>query len=323
MKKTKTSDLATKEQTGIMPAMSTKRVPRPLGMTAVATSYQKEPSESNLMKLYSILLASWTTNNGSINGTHYSINQLSYKFNIPTDIIQVYMKDKLLSSRMWDSEKQTEMFNALMGEQISWMLEDRMEVNHQLELLKASQKNHYTPFVSAEVSKLLDLRLKSSGSLQSIIKSMTGTGNINIFQQFNQQNNEQNIQEGISIEDARIIVQEANKELLADKSQEAKLLETNYDLDSLPVIIANEQEMNNGKESTNFKVQNQELKQITDDYKGAIEISSREHHEQRREIEERIDPYEEDPEMFIELGEEYMEPESDTDNSIARAFLNP
>ena len=38
--------------------------------------------------------------------------------------------------------------------------------------------------------------------------------------------------------------------------------------------------------------------QITDDYKGAMSSFSKEHHELRREIEMRIDPDEEDPELL-------------------------
>ena len=51
-----------------------------------------------------------------------------------------------------------------------------------------------------------------------------------------------------------------------------------------------------------------------------MEVSSKEHHELRREIEMRIDPDEEDPEMDRYLDEEIIEAEEVP--SIASSFLN-
>ena len=62
-----------------------------------------------------------------------------------------------------------------------------------------------------------------------------------------------------------------------------------------------------------------DINAITDDYKGSIELSSKEHHELRREIEQRIDPYEEDPEL--DIYEEEAE-ESDPIPFGSSPFLN-
>ena len=67
---------------------------------------------------------------------------------------------------------------------------------------------------------------------------------------------------------------------------------------------------------------NTELKEVTDDYKGSIEASSKDRHEMRREIEQNIDPDEEDPENYIELenDDQYKDPDP---NSFASQFLKP
>jgi hypothetical protein len=227
------------------------------------------------------------------------------------------MRDRLLSSRIWDKDKQEELLNALLGEQLAWALEDRMEISHQLQILRDSQGGKYTPFISSEVNKTLKLKLESSTSLQSIIRNLTGGNTTNIFNQFNQQNN-LNAENTISIEEARTIVLESQKVLT--KTEEAKLLEDKYDINSLPEVVATKQEgVDTSKEGLNLN--KKELNQITDNYKAAMELSSKEHHELRREIEMRIDPDEEDPEMdrYLE-DDEILEAEEDT--SLAASFLN-
>ena len=197
------------------------------------------------------------------------------------------------------------MLQALLGEQVAWALEDRMEISHQVNILRESQGGHYTPFISAELNKALKMKLDSSTSLQSIIRTFMGGGTTNIFNQFGDtQNNQLNQNQGISIDEARKIILESQK--IMDKPQEAKLLADHYDLSSLPEVVATKQEgIDTTKEGLTLNTA--EMRQITDDYKGAMELSSREHHELRREIEANIDPEDPDPEMDIYLDEEQYE----------------
>ena len=106
-----------------------------------------------------------------------------------------------------------------------------------------------------------------------------------------------------------------NQNYLENKSDQAKYLEQKYDLKQLPSVIANEDVDNN--DGSSFNVNRQELDEITQDYKGAIETSSRARHEMRREIEMRIDPDAEDPE-FDTYEEEVPDPEP---ISISEQFL--
>ena len=296
-----------------------KRFPRPLGTTALAMEYNQNKSEENLFKLFDYVIHQWLLTNGSFGGSYVDVNALSLKSGIPRDYIQTYMRNQVMNSKVWDMEHQEAIINGLLGQQMAWALEDRLEINRQADILRASQGGKYTPFVSAELNKVLKLKLESSTSLQTVIRSLMGGGTTNIFNMFNQQNNLTQESQGISIEEARQIVSESQR-TLDDKSQEAKLLEINYDLTGLPVVVATEQEgISAADYGGSFNTNQQELQEITDDYKGSIESSSREHHEMRREIEERIDPDAEDPEMYVELeGEQYEEPEP---QSFAAQFL--
>ena len=295
-----------------------KRFPRPMGTTAMAAEYQKSQNLEDLQKVYNYIINHWLMGNGMLCGIMYDINTFSTKTGIDINYIRVFMRDRLLQSKLWDKERQEEMLQALLGEQVAWALEDRMEISHQVNILRESQGGHYTPFISAELNKALKMKLDSSTSLQSIIRTFMGGGTTNIFNQFGDtQNNQLNQNQGISIEEARKIILESQK--IMDKPQEAKLLADHYDLSSLPEVVATKQEgIDTTKEGLTLNTA--EMRQITDDYKGAMELSSREHHELRREIEANIDLEDPDPEMDIYLDEEQYEEKEPT--SIAEQFLN-
>lgn len=287
-----------------------------MGTTAMAAEYQKSQNLEDLQKVYNYIINHWLMGNGMLCGIMYDINTFSTKTGIDINYIRVFMRDRLLQSKLWDKERQEEMLQALLGEQVAWALEDRMEISHQVNILRESQGGHYTPFISAELNKALKMKLDSSTSLQSIIRTFMGGGTTNIFNQFGDtQNNQLNQNQGISIDEARKIILESQR--VMDKPQEAKLLADHYDLSSLPEVVATKQEgIDTTKEGLTLNTA--EMRQITDDYKGAMELSSREHHELRREIEMNIDPDEEDPELYT--YEEEL-PEEEDNSSFASQFL--
>ena len=287
------------------------RFPRPLGTTALAIQYQKDKTDESKKALFNYVIHNWILNNGRFGNTSMDVNTLAKTLCISIEYIQTYMRDQILTSKIWQPELQQDLINGLLGQQLSWALEDRMEINQQVDILKASQNGHYTPFISAELNKALKLRLDTSASLQQVIRTFTGGSTTNIFN-LNQQNNVQQ-NNYISRDEAMELISESQN-FLQDKSEQAKYLEGNYDIKSLPQIVANE---DGDSDVSTFNVNRQELNEITDDYKGAIEASSKTRHEMRREIEMNIDPDEEDPE-FIDYAEEIEEPEVE---SITEQFL--
>lgn len=299
-----------------------KRFPRPLGTTSLAIEYSLTPTDENRFRLYNHIVHQWLLSNGKFGGKYMDVNTLSQVTGIPTDYIQCFMRDQVMNSRIWDKDKQEELINGLLGQTLAWALEDRLSIKAQVDLLRQSQNGHYTPFVSAELNKAMKMMLDSSTGLQSVIRTFMGGGTTNIFNMFNQQNNVDNHQEnGISLEDAKRLIIESNS-ILNDKSKEAKFLETKYDLKALPEVVATKQECIDKEDyGSSFNINQSELKEVTDDYKASIEASSNDRHEMRREIEQNIDPYEEDPESYIELDDDkYKEPD---DKSFASQFLNP
>lgn len=299
-----------------------KRFPRPLGTTSLAIEYSLTPSDENRFRLYNHVIHQWLLSNGKFGGKYMDVNTLSQVTGISTDYIQCFMRDQVLNSKIWDKDKQEELLNGLLGQTLAWALEDRLAIKAQVDLLRQSQNGHYTPFVSAELNKAMKMMLDSSTGLQSVIRTFMGGGTTNIFNMFNQQNNVDNHQEnGISLEAAKQLILESNV-VLNDKSKEARLLETKYDLMALPEVVATKQEgIDNEDYGGSFNINQSELKEVTDDYKASIEASSKDRHEMRREIEQNIDLDEEDPENYIELDDDqYKEPDN---NSFASRFLNP
>lgn len=295
---------------------SNKRVPRPFGITQLIHEYHKisddDKKELALNKIRSIYLQNWFLNNGSICGIYYSLNTLSLFLNVDTGYIQDYIKDQVINNRLWDKDKQQEVLQGLIGNQLSWVIEDRMNIMNQFEILRRSQNGKYTPFISAEVNKVLKLALESSTSLQSLFRSLTGGGSTtnNFFTQINQNQVDQTAG-GVSYEEALGIIEETQRSLpQRERISNAKYIEEKYDLSDLPAVCALEQEgVDTSKEGLNLN--KTELSMVTDNYKGSIEaadtefeeiegeIEKRYHHEHRRQEEIGEDPDADDPECNI------------------------
>lgn len=271
------------------------RLPRPMGITQAMTEYHNTQDPTLLTKVQTFMIQQWLLSNGKLCGRSLDCNSLSKFIGCHPSMIQDHMRDQVLGNKIWDKGVQEEMISSLMGQQIMWALEDRMEINQQVQILREAQGDRYMPFISAELNKALGLKLSSSNSLQSILKTMSGGGSINIFQQFNQQSNQE--QEAITIETAITLIQEENSKLVS-KDKDLQYIEATYGIEELPEVVATRQQgIDTSKEG--LTLNNSELNQITDNYRGVLNEFEGEHHEIRREIELGIDPDSPDPEIDI------------------------
>ena len=266
-----------------------------MGITQAMTEYHNTQDPTLLTKVQTFMIQQWLLSNGKLCGRSLDCNSLSKFIGCHPSMIQDHMRDQVLGNKIWDKGIQEEMMSSLMGQQIMWALEDRMEINQQVQILREAQGDRYMPFISAELNKALGLKLSSSNSLQSILKTMSGGGSINIFQQFNQQSNQE--QEAITIETAITLIQEENSKLVS-KDKDLQYIEATYGIEELPEVVATRQQgIDTSKEG--LTLNNSELNQITDNYRGVLNEFEGEHHEIRREIELGIDPYSPDPEIDI------------------------
>ena len=295
--------------------MDTRRFPRPYGITSMMIEYHKTQDDTVLSRVKNFCINQWLINNGQLSGITYTINQLAIILHVDMSEIRIVMRDQLMNSKIWQADNQKQIIEGMLGEQLSWVLEDRMAVSQQLDLLRESQGDGYKPFISAEVNKAMKLKLDTTNNLAQVIRSLVGGTNINIS--VDQSEHTSNVQNNITLEDARKIVMETQQQLDMNKTKELRLLETQYDLESLPEVVATKQSnIDVSKEGLNFN--NTELSSIIDDYKGAMGESEKVSHEMRREIEQRIDPDQPDPELNI-----YEDLEETQDNFSAEQFLLP
>lgn len=272
------------------------RFPRPLGVTQLMKEYKTSNNITILDKIQSYYIQQWLVSNGNICGKHYSIMELSNFLKCDPDRVRTQMRDQMLNTKIWDRDHQEELMNAIMGQQLSWLLEDRMEVASQVNSLRESQGNGYTPFVTSELNKALGLKLSTTTNLQSLMRSLSGSGSVNIFNQFNQQNN----QGGLSVEEAIEIVEQENAKTI-DKSKELQYIEATYEIEELPEVVATKQSgIDTSKEG--LTISSPELKLIADNYKETIREFDKDHHEIRREIELKIDRDADDPELELYPG---------------------
>lgn len=290
--------------------MSVKfRLSRPFGITQAMVNYHQTKDESVKEKILSFMIQQWILSNGLLCGRSMNALQLSEFLKCDPERVRIQIRDQFINTRIWDKNRQEELLNSLIGQQVMWALEDRMEIEQQLSLLKRSQKGSYTPFVTSEVNKVLGLKLSSSQGLASVIRSVSGGGSINIFN-----NNQQQQIQGISMDKALDLIQQENAKIVeATKIEDEKAKDALYTqelkyiegvhkdkLREMPVVVATEQRgVDTSKEV--MAISQSELNQIADDYKGAIESFDKEHHEIRREIELGIDPDDPDPELDLPI----------------------
>lgn len=267
------------------------RFPRGMGITELAKQANSGDTES-LEKLTQYSIHTWIINNGKLWYRSYSLQELADFLKCEPSIIQKQLKQTFLDNGLFDRDHMDELADSLVGACLNFVLEDRMEASRQLDILRAAQGDRYMPFITSEVNKALTIKQQTSTSLQSLVRSLTGGGTVNIF---NQQNNQFNATQNIITRDQAMDM--ITKEI-SDRGgiKELEYVENQYDFKELPVVVATKQDKSHGdKEGLTLK--NHEIDSITSDYAGAIEAFEEDHHAMRREIEENIDYEEIDPEL--------------------------
>lgn len=271
----------------------TIRIPRPIGVTQLMSEYHKTKDVTTLAHVQQYIIQQWLLTNGRVCGRMFNITELSAFIKCDPEMVRIQMRDQFLNTKLWNKEVQEGLMESLIGQHISWAMEDRMEVENQVSILRESQGRHYTPFITAELNKAIGMKLSSTNTLGGIIKNLAGGGSINIF---NQTNNQENNFIGLSVERAVEIIQEEHRQLEAP--QQVQYIENHYDVEEFPEVVANKQVgIDSSKEGLNIGMA--ELSQIADNYKGTVKSFDEEHHQMRREIELGIDVEAEDPELDL------------------------
>jgi len=140
--------------------------------------YHKQPN-ANIQKqikeqLTKHLINTYASNNQTLNGRIYSIEELATYLQVPQNRVmgQVVEHSMQMARVLGEDGSMKEMYEGLLLTALGWALGDRVKVTKQLELLNRSQNGKYKPFISGEVNGLLGTLLKSQGALLEVAKTM-------------------------------------------------------------------------------------------------------------------------------------------------------
>lgn len=259
-----------------------KRLPRYEGLTLAMQEYHKSNNPSILEGIQTKLIQIWIVSNGVLMGTFYTYIELANFLEVNPEVVRNKMKTSMLDSKLFSPETQADIINSLIGQQITWILEDKMSIDNQVQILRKAQGNDYRPYVTSELNKALSLKNGISLSLTSLIKQLTQKDSNIII-------NQNNVVQQVTIDDVLNIVQQENDKLLkeSNKDTEIKYIEDRYHIDELPEVNATKQKIGN-KENERIPLPEVSLLDSLEDP-----------HEIRREKMLNIDTNSEDPETII------------------------
>lgn len=275
------------------------RVPRPMGITNYMVEWHKTGEPQYWENIKKTMIQQWLLSNGVICGRDYTVSTLSNFLGCTEEDIRLQMRDNFLGTKIWDQENQKALVEALIGQQIIWNLEDRMAIDHQVSILQQAQAGKYKPFISAELQNMLRLKTTSTSNLMGVVKGLTQTGTINIFNNDNSNNQQINIVTPDQVVD---MVNENTKKLSQDQNIAA--LEARYNVLELPEVVATEQQgIDLSKEGVTKNIDMKDLDSILQTPSNQFKQNK---HVNRREIAMGVDQEQPDPELERYLGDDSL-----------------
>ncbi len=255
----------------------TTRQPRPLGLTQLSLNYQSSQNTINKNLVIKHIIKQYIIQGFTFNHKHITIDQLSLITGIDTILIiqEVNRQSKGLMD-ITNPEALQDTFRALISLGIRGALEDRGRVLEQVELLKRSQGESYKPFISGEVSKGLDLLMKSGNNIIQAAKALVPNQGTTIAINNTQTHNTQNY---VDASEATQMIKASGHIPLKENPLSLEALYEAEDLGTMPEVNAKLQGNSVGdKEGLN-------MANITDLPEGPKEIT----HNNRREEELGLD----------------------------------
>jgi len=230
------------------------RIPRPIGTTYMAMSYQKDPTPDAKSQLIKHIINSYITQGFRLNGTSYNLTQISILLNIPLETtLEVFSDVSHSLGALLSPEKIEDTLRTAMTMSLTWSLQDKGRLEKQVELLLKSQGDGYKPFITSEVNKALKSNLDANKNIMDFFKTLT-TANTTVVQIFNGSKKEQG--DTLNTLQALKLIQD---QASLPAPQKTNILDNIYNEHNLDQI----EELNTEKntESSSVLVNNKELKE--------------------------------------------------------------
>ena len=148
------------------------RIPRPKHITNLSLNYQKTKDPTIKKQLLQTLLSQYVTNGFQINGHPLSLQDLSFKYNVP--IQDIYKEIQDISKTVTGFIKTDDLLSAhegLLAMTLESVIRDKGLVASQLQRLLQSQGDTYKPFISAEVNQALKTTLSATKNMIDLTNS--------------------------------------------------------------------------------------------------------------------------------------------------------
>jgi len=179
-----------------------RRIPRETGLTEMSILYRQSQNPSLLSTIQNYIVKLYVLNSFSLNKTPISIPSLSQFLTIPLSLLHNKIQSSLSSlSTLINPNNIQESLLSLVGLSMQFSLEDRARALNQYQILSSSQGDTYKPFISSEVSKSIELLMKSNKQIQESLSPLSPKSQTLILNQ----NNPKQIQESDLITSERAL----------------------------------------------------------------------------------------------------------------------
>lgn len=186
----------------------TTRVPRPLGTTTLAQTYNNNKTNESKDELLQHLTSQYTLQGFRILNIPITISQFANLLNIDEPILMHYISKVSKTVGAFSNPDQIQdTLLSIQSLSMNWAIEDRGLIMEQIETLRSAQAGNYKPFISAELTKALKTGQDSNKNFMELYKTFFTNQNPIILNQIN--NNKQ--ENHITPKEAFELMQQSNK----------------------------------------------------------------------------------------------------------------
>lgn len=228
-----------------------KRVPRPKGLTEIA-SYQNT-NKAVEGKIEEHMIRHYISTGFQYCNENMGIDQFSRLTGIePSIITEKIIEYGSDTMGMVDPEESGAILRALVGVVLKETLTDRSKALQQHSILFAAQGHSYKPFISGEVTKALKLGQEATSNLMNFYRMMAGNEGTKVL--INNTNQVQTQTNYITPDQAlELIAQKDTKAPLLENPEQRDVLFLEHNISDTPEVQANKQQgVDLTKEGVNF-----------------------------------------------------------------------
>lgn len=207
------------------------RIPRPAGTTFLSIAYNQNQDTGNKDRLLAHVVYCYTSSGFRWNNKPIPLPTFAQIIQTPTNkIMELISKSGEQMGSLLNPDHLKSTIESIITLSASWAIQDRGQIQKQVEDLLRSQGGKYMPFVTSEVNKALKLTLDSNKNLIETFKSLLTNNQTNILNIFNQP--------GTSESESLLTPEHAIQLILDNNKTQQKALSGNSQPDNIAMLPA-------------------------------------------------------------------------------------